>query len=90
MNNYILFWWHIRVSKSITHFNKMLRRAPPLRAPVCALTDERRFIAPLSARFCQVIRQALDKYVSLIPSPGRLPQFVFLLDGANYMMHQRN
>lgn len=32
MNNYFLFWWHIRVSKSITHFNKMLPRAPSLRA----------------------------------------------------------
>lgn len=63
-------------------------------APLSSSPEKRaarwRFITPLSTRFCQVIRQALDKYVSLIPSPGRLPQFVFLLDCANYMMHQRN
>lgn len=49
-----------------------------------------RFITLLSVRFCQVIRQALDKYISLIPNPGRLPQIVSFLDGANYMMHQCN
>lgn len=97
MNNYFLFWWHIRVSKSITHFNKMLQRARSrarARARRCAFTGDERGalqdLLPHSLRFCQVIRQALDKYISLIPSPGRLPQFVFLLDGANYMMHQRN
>lgn len=32
-------------------------------------------LPPLSVSFCQVIRQALDKYIVLIPNPGRVPQF---------------